>query len=216
MSSRSPRPTVASLRCLPGGPSIDIRARRRASETSPAPAPGVRTSRCRCVPSCSWRNAHRARLLRWQGIMVFAFPVVRGREKMMADFYTTFLRNLPRDEWGHPILPTPDKIRRREYATRLLVLQIELVKMQQWARGKRRACAPALRGTRHGRQGRHDPTHARAHEPASSPAMSPFPLPTRRRADSGTSSDTSNSPRRVARSHSSIGPGTTEPASNAS
>ena len=40
----------------------------------------------------------------------------------------------PRDEWGHPILPTPDKIRRREYATRLLALQIELVKMQQWAR----------------------------------------------------------------------------------
>jgi polyphosphate kinase 2 len=53
---------------------------------------------------------------------------------MMDDFYTTFLRDLPRDEWGHPVLPTPDKIRRREYATRLLALQIELVKMQQWAR----------------------------------------------------------------------------------
>ena len=52
----------------------------------------------------------------------------------MDDFYTTFLRDLPRDEWGHPILPTPDKIRRREYADRLLALQIELVKMQQWVR----------------------------------------------------------------------------------
>jgi polyphosphate kinase 2 len=52
----------------------------------------------------------------------------------MDDFYTSFLRDLPRDEWGHPILPTPDKIRRREYAERLLTLQIELVKMQQWVR----------------------------------------------------------------------------------
>ena len=52
----------------------------------------------------------------------------------MDDFYTRFLRDLPRDEWGHPVLPTPEKIRRREYATRLLTLQIELVKMQQWAR----------------------------------------------------------------------------------
>ncbi len=52
----------------------------------------------------------------------------------MDDFYTTFLRGLPRDEWGHPILPTPDKVGRREYADRLLALQIELVKMQQWVR----------------------------------------------------------------------------------
>jgi polyphosphate kinase len=50
------------------------------------------------------------------------------------DFYTTFLRELPCDEWGHPVLPTPEKIRRREYAERLLALQVELVKMQQWAR----------------------------------------------------------------------------------
>jgi polyphosphate kinase 2 len=52
----------------------------------------------------------------------------------MDDFYTAFLRTLPRDEWGHPVLPTPEKIGRREYAARLLELQIELVKMQQWAR----------------------------------------------------------------------------------
>jgi polyphosphate kinase 2 len=50
----------------------------------------------------------------------------------MDDFYTTFLRTLPRDEWGHPVLPTPEKVGRREYAARLLTLQIELVKMQQW------------------------------------------------------------------------------------
>ena len=53
---------------------------------------------------------------------------------MMDDFYTSFLRELPRDEWGHPVLPTPEKITRHEYADRLLALQIELVKMQQWAR----------------------------------------------------------------------------------
>ena len=52
----------------------------------------------------------------------------------MDDFYTTYLRDLPCDEWGHPTLPTPGKIRRREYAERLLALQVELVKMQQWAR----------------------------------------------------------------------------------
>jgi polyphosphate kinase 2 len=50
------------------------------------------------------------------------------------DFYTNFVGSLARDEWGHPILPTPEKIKRREYATRLLDLQIELVKMQQWVR----------------------------------------------------------------------------------
>ena len=29
----------------------------------------------------------------------------------MDDFYTTFLRGLSCDEWGHPVLPTPEKIR---------------------------------------------------------------------------------------------------------
>ena len=52
----------------------------------------------------------------------------------MDDFYTSFLRELPRDEWGHPELPTPEGITRHEYAADLLALQIELVKMQQWAR----------------------------------------------------------------------------------
>ena len=36
----------------------------------------------------------------------------------MDDFYTSFLRELPRDEWGHPVLPTPEKVTRREYAAR--------------------------------------------------------------------------------------------------
>ena len=52
----------------------------------------------------------------------------------MDDFYASYLRELPRDEWGHPALPTPEKVTRREYAADLLALQIELVKMQQWAR----------------------------------------------------------------------------------
>jgi polyphosphate kinase 2 len=52
----------------------------------------------------------------------------------MDDFYRAFVEALPCDEWGHPVLPTPEKITRREYTARLLALQIELVKMQQWAR----------------------------------------------------------------------------------
>ena len=28
----------------------------------------------------------------------------------MEDFYATFVGELPRDEWGHPVLPTPEKI----------------------------------------------------------------------------------------------------------
>ena len=52
----------------------------------------------------------------------------------MEDFYARFVGELRRDEWGHPVLPTPEKMKRHEYATSLLTLQIELVKMQQWAR----------------------------------------------------------------------------------
>ena len=33
----------------------------------------------------------------------------------MDDFYTTFLRTLDRDEWGHPVLPTPERVKRRAY-----------------------------------------------------------------------------------------------------
>ena len=50
------------------------------------------------------------------------------------DFYARFLTELPLDEWGHPVLPKPEKIKRRDYEAELLALQIELVKMQQWAR----------------------------------------------------------------------------------
>ena len=52
----------------------------------------------------------------------------------MDDFYTTFLSTLERDEWGHPILPTPTRLKRRAYEGELLDLQIELVKMQSWVR----------------------------------------------------------------------------------
>ena len=52
------------------------------------------------------------------------------------DFYATFVASLPQDEWGHPVLPTPERLGRREYQARLLELQVELVKMQQWVRDR--------------------------------------------------------------------------------
>jgi polyphosphate kinase 2 len=51
-----------------------------------------------------------------------------GRALLMSD--------LPRDKWGHPILPTPENVSREEYERELLPLQIELVKMQSWARAE--------------------------------------------------------------------------------
>ena len=36
------------------------------------------------------------------------------------DFYTEYLQELPLDEWGHPVLPMPEKFSRREYEKRLL------------------------------------------------------------------------------------------------
>ncbi len=50
------------------------------------------------------------------------------------DELETQLSEVPRDKWGHPILPIPEKIARKEYESELLALQIELVKMQSWAR----------------------------------------------------------------------------------
>jgi len=52
----------------------------------------------------------------------------------MDDYYTRLLQELPLDEWGHPVLPTAPRIKRRDYESQLCTLQIELVKMQQWAR----------------------------------------------------------------------------------
>ena len=34
----------------------------------------------------------------------------------MDDFYTEFLQELPLDEWGHPVLPMPEKLGRKEYS----------------------------------------------------------------------------------------------------
>jgi polyphosphate kinase 2 len=51
-------------------------------------------------------------------------------------FYQASLREVPRDKWGHPILPMPERIRRKKYEKHLLGLQIELVKMQAWARAE--------------------------------------------------------------------------------
>ena len=36
----------------------------------------------------------------------------------MDDFYTEFLQELPLDEWGHPVFPTPERPSRREYEAR--------------------------------------------------------------------------------------------------
>jgi polyphosphate kinase 2 len=44
------------------------------------------------------------------------------------------LSDVPRDKWGHPILPVPENMPRKQYERELLALQIELVKMQTWAR----------------------------------------------------------------------------------
>jgi polyphosphate kinase 2 len=52
----------------------------------------------------------------------------------MDDFYASFLRELDRDEWGLPLLPTPEHVKRRAYEGDLLELQVELVKMQSWVR----------------------------------------------------------------------------------
>ena len=46
----------------------------------------------------------------------------------------TLLSDVPRDKWGHPILPIPENMSRKDYERQLLALQIELVKMQTWAR----------------------------------------------------------------------------------
>jgi len=46
----------------------------------------------------------------------------------------TMLSAVPRDKWGHPILPVPENVKRKDYERDLLDLQIELVKMQSWAR----------------------------------------------------------------------------------
>jgi polyphosphate kinase 2 len=53
---------------------------------------------------------------------------------MKEDFYASFVAGLARDEWGHPVLPMPERLGIREYESRLLELQAELVKMQQWVR----------------------------------------------------------------------------------
>jgi polyphosphate kinase 2 len=52
----------------------------------------------------------------------------------MSGYYERLVRELPVDEWGHPVLPTPPHIGRRRYETELRSLQIELVKMQTWCR----------------------------------------------------------------------------------
>jgi polyphosphate kinase 2 len=46
------------------------------------------------------------------------------------------MSEVPRDKWGHPILPKPKNISRKEYERELRALQIELVKMQSWARAE--------------------------------------------------------------------------------
>jgi polyphosphate kinase len=52
----------------------------------------------------------------------------------MSDVLGQLMSDAPRDKWGHPILPIPDDINRKEYERALLALQVELVKMQSWVR----------------------------------------------------------------------------------
>ena len=39
------------------------------------------------------------------------------------EFYASFVAGLARDEWGHPVLPMPERLGTREYESRLLELQ---------------------------------------------------------------------------------------------
>ena len=108
----------------------------------------------------------------------------------------TLMSEVPRDKWGHPVLPMPEKISRKDYERALLALQIELVKMQQWARADGERVLLLFEGRDTRRQGRHDPTHARAHEPALRAPCRASRAQRDARAGSGTSSGTSNSSRR--------------------
>ena len=134
----------------------------------------------------------------------------------MEDFYTTFVGELPRDEWGHPVLPTPEKITRREYATSLLTLQIELVKMQQWARANGERVLLLFEGRDTAGKGG---TIQRIREHMNPRFAAPC-RPSRPQRDGGRTvvlpALRRTAPDRAARSRSSIVPGTTGPASNAS
>jgi polyphosphate kinase 2 len=46
----------------------------------------------------------------------------------------TLMSEAPRDKWGHPLLPKFPNISRKDYEREMLALQVELVKMQTWAR----------------------------------------------------------------------------------
>jgi polyphosphate kinase 2 len=58
----------------------------------------------------------------------------KGTSRSANEPLETQLSEVPRDKWGHPVLPVPERIPRKEYERELLALQIELVKMQSWAR----------------------------------------------------------------------------------
>ena len=63
-------------------------------------------------------------------------------------------------------LPMPANLRRKAYERELLALQVELVRMQRWARDSGATRRADLRRPRHRRQGRHHPTPHRAPQPS--------------------------------------------------
>ena len=58
------------------------------------------------------------------------------KPKIGVSVYRDVFRELRHDKWGHPVLPKPENLPRDEYENELLALQIELVKMQSWARAE--------------------------------------------------------------------------------
>ena len=133
----------------------------------------------------------------------------------MDDFYTKFVRELPVDEWGHPVLPKPERPSRREYASRLLVLQIELVKMQNWARSNGERVLLLFEGRDTAGKGG---TIQRMREHMNPRFARHVALPAPNEIEEGQwyfQRYVEQLPR-VVKSRSSIDPGTTEPASSVS
>ena len=84
-----------------------------------------------------------------------------------SDELETQLSEVPRDKWGHPILPIPENISRKDYESELLGAADRAGEdAVVGACETNERVLVAVRRPRHGGQGRHDPTHARAPQPA--------------------------------------------------
>ena len=81
------------------------------------------------------------------------------------DQLETQLSEVPRDKWGHPILPIPENIRAQGVRERTARAADRVGEDAVVGACQQRAGARPVRRARHGRQGRDDPTHARASQP---------------------------------------------------